>query len=168
MTEESGMAEQHEDDTRPLAAGGGHGEAAPDPSEGAAQAHPGNRPEADTPHAEQAAGGSPGTGAPQAAYTAGGAAAPPGGGRFRRWSRSAPAQFVAVGLLAGLVGGLVGGGIVAAVDGGGHDHPQFVRIERGMPPWWGPRQFRRPQHERFFPMRPGGPEEPRPSPTPTS
>jgi hypothetical protein len=150
------MAEQHENDTRPLAAGAGDGE--PGPAAAAA------------PHAEHAggAGGAHGTGAAQAAY---GTAPPPGGprgGRFRRWSRSTPAQFVAVGLLAGLVGGLVGGGIVAAVDGDDHDHPQVVRFERGVPPWWDPRLFRRPQHAPFFPMRPGMPGEPRPAPTATS
>jgi hypothetical protein len=138
------MTEKHDDEARPPAAEAGQGEAAPEP---------------ETAYAQQGAGTPP-------------AAPPPGDGRFRRWSRSTPAQFVAVGLIAGLVGGLVGGGIVAAASGGDdRDHAQLVRIEGGVPPWWGPRMFRRPPPERFFPMRPDRPdrqEEPVPRPTATS
>lgn len=63
-------------------------------------------------------------------------------GRFRQWSRNTSVRFAALGLLTGLVGGLVGGAVVAAFDGGGHDHA--VRVERGGPwgrqgpRYWGP------------------------------
>lgn len=86
---------------------------------------------------------------------------PPRGGRFRRWARSSPAQFVAVGLLAGLVGGLAGGGIVAAVDGRG-GRAQLIRVRDGGPPFPGFRQFRVPGRAPFFTPRPV------PSPTTTS